>query len=1487
MKFLSQINVNTEYTLPMVDGTNGQVLSTDGNGVAYWGTISAGSLTLDGLSDVILTSPSSDQMLRYGLRQGDTVPVWHNFTPNFLTPSSSINALNDVVITTAAAGQILQYNGSNWINATLSTVEYVSKVQHTVKAGVAITKGQAIYVTGSNGTNMIVGLASNASEGTSSKTMGLAASTAAINDNIFVVTEGLLAGLDTSTATAGDPVWLGTNGNLIFGLVNKPVAPAHLVYLGVVTRVQANNGEIFVSVQNGFELHEIHDVLISSPSTGQLLQRASDGLWKNWTPNFLTAHPGILAASSVDNSNGTVIQDITLEANGHVTGLASVNLDTRYYTESEIDSFFGGETEIAGYNRGSWDVAYNDKINSASFSTTTGVLTLTQQDTGTITVDLDGRYLEAEADTLATVTGRGATTTNAITTSTHTISNGYLILSGASSGVNPEIEFTDDSGFGVAGFKMRYGNSDGWTFYDSYWASGGGHRFRTSVASSTIEALTIANNGNVGVNTTNPLAKLDVVGHTYIRGGLLYVDTIAGYSVGAVSLAGSTNFIVPSGNIGIRTTTPQKFLDVNGSGIVASFGGSFSPGSFAGVHFGYSESHLNNDNYKKSAIVFERTDNHGQGGNASGKIHFLLNNIGGASATSLAHSVMVIDTNSTATQGSARVGIGTTSPNSTLDVNGAANATSFSSTALFITNADASGSLQPDQGDPANKIYSFRWQGSEGGYIDTDNKITFSGFKTPAGTSSQFLKANGTVDTNTYALSSHGHNDATTSAAGFMSATDKTKLDGIAASANNYSLPTATSTVLGGIKVGSNLSISNGVLSATDNDTVTLVGIDGDLSTGDIVLKGSGATTITKLGGTITISSTDTDTNTTYSAGTGLTLTGTTFSVTSGTFAAASHTHAASDITSGTLSTDRLPKQELGISIVGNFGQWQAHSAYTNFNTDVAYWGWNYVQGNTNAPHQISSQWYRGRFSLGNEYGFESSVGDYWMEIAIPRYNQSSTSGNLFVRTAENGVINGWQGVRAAYATDAAYAADAGYAAESGYSVTSGSVEWTNVQNKPATFQPSAHTHTISDVTGLQTALDGKLSSDSDSEQDVGGRYFRFNNGLNRINIDPRWNESGYDVDLGVFHMYSTTSAGVQWGRTGIALFSGSAYQYLTTKSGTTGIFLNNQEIIHSGNIGSQSVNFATSAGTANNLIGLGSIQSTSTGTSYTANYQVRENSGGGSNTNEIYAPQLAFHWSGVVASSIMMEASGRIAIRNNPGGSYENFAAAVITATGGNSTNWNTAYGWGNHSGLYLPISGGTLSGDLNTNSAIAFRDGAGGYSNIIRAAGYPSEGYSSSDKYWMEYRAYGGHHFVLNVDGGVGAGENSMDDFVVWQGAIDGDRLLELSNSGNLTIRGTFTESSSIRFKENITPLDPALDKVNQLEAVSYNKIGADDREVGLIAEDVAELFPEVVTYNEEGQTQGLNYSRLSVILLKAMQEQNAVIAALTERVNKLENK
>lgn len=75
-------------------------------------------------------------------------------------------------------------------------------------------------------------------------------------------------------------------------------------------------------------------------------------------------------------------------------------------------------------------------------------------------------------------------------------------------------------------------------------------------------------------------------------------------------------------------------------------------------------------------------------------------------------------------------------------------------------------------------------------------------------------------------------NSATSSVAGVMSAADKAKLDGIAANANNYSLPTASASTLGGIKVGSNLSINNGVLSGTADTHYTSKNVVSDSATG-------------------------------------------------------------------------------------------------------------------------------------------------------------------------------------------------------------------------------------------------------------------------------------------------------------------------------------------------------------------------------------------------------------------------------------------------------------------------------------------------------------------------------------------------------------------------------------------------------------------------------------------------------------------------------
>jgi hypothetical protein len=122
------------------------------------------------------------------------------------------------------------------------------------------------------------------------------------------------------------------------------------------------------------------------------------------------------------------------------------------------------------------------------------------------------------------------------------------------------------------------------------------------------------------------------------------------------------------------------------------------------------------------------------------------------------------------------------------------------------------------------------------------------------------------------------------------------------------------------------------------------------------------------------------------------------------------------------------------------------------------------------------------------------------------------------------------------------------------------------------------------------------LTNNADSEQDVGTRNLYYNDGAKRVFSDPRWNESGYDGDLGTLHIYSTTAAGANYGRAGIALYNGSAYQYLTTKASTTGLFANNSLILTVGNYNSYALPLAggtmtgvittVSSGTAINFSG-------------------------------------------------------------------------------------------------------------------------------------------------------------------------------------------------------------------------------------------------------------------------------------------------------------
>ena len=134
------------------------------------------------------------------------------------------------------------------------------------------------------------------------------------------------------------------------------------------------------------------------------------------------------------------------------------------------------------------------------------------------------------------------------------------------------------------------------------------------------------------------------------------------FKTGTLDAEGDIDMVIlPNGNVGIGTDSPQSKLDVKLSNdTTASIGGTISAGSFAGLAFGYSEA--GNANYRHSAIVFERDD--ASFGDARGKIH-ILNSPSGSASADLGDSRLTILPNG-------NVGIGTDNPDYKLEVQGEA-----------------------------------------------------------------------------------------------------------------------------------------------------------------------------------------------------------------------------------------------------------------------------------------------------------------------------------------------------------------------------------------------------------------------------------------------------------------------------------------------------------------------------------------------------------------------------------------------------------------------------------------------------------------------------------------------------------------------------------------------------------------------------------------------------------------------------------------------
>jgi len=170
---------------------------------------------------------------------------------------------------------------------------------------------------GAQGQRLAVVLALADTDADSATTIGLVTETINNNQEGFVTTSGEVKGINTTgslqgeTWVDGDILYLsGTTSGRITNV--KPSAPTHTIIIGYVVYAHANNGKIFVKVDNGYELDELHNVSITSPANNEgLFYDSATSLWKNetiasalgYTPFNLPA----LTSGSVLFSNGTTI----------------------------------------------------------------------------------------------------------------------------------------------------------------------------------------------------------------------------------------------------------------------------------------------------------------------------------------------------------------------------------------------------------------------------------------------------------------------------------------------------------------------------------------------------------------------------------------------------------------------------------------------------------------------------------------------------------------------------------------------------------------------------------------------------------------------------------------------------------------------------------------------------------------------------------------------------------------------------------------------------------------------------------------------------------------------------------------------------------------------------------------------------------------------------------------------------------------------------
>lgn len=296
--------------------------------------------------------------------------------------------------------------------------------------GSTITNGSVVAVSGAQGQRPSVVLADADSEALSAPTLGIATEDIANGAEGFVTTFGFVRGLNTSAFTAGAPIYLSQTAGAF--TATRPSAPAHTVALGWVIKSNASSGEVFVNINNGWELDELHNVLITSPISGNtLIYDATAGVWKNAN---LTAGTGI----SVTNGAGS----ISIANTGVTSAVAGTGISVSGATGAvTITNSDRGSSQNIFKNiavSGQSTVVADTNDDTLTLVNGTGINITTNATTDAITIT------NSAPDQTVTLTGAGATSISG-TYPNFTITSTNTTYSPATSTVAGLIELGSDT----------------------------------------------------------------------------------------------------------------------------------------------------------------------------------------------------------------------------------------------------------------------------------------------------------------------------------------------------------------------------------------------------------------------------------------------------------------------------------------------------------------------------------------------------------------------------------------------------------------------------------------------------------------------------------------------------------------------------------------------------------------------------------------------------------------------------------------------------------------------------------------------------------------------------------------------------------------------------------------------------------------------------------------------------------------------------------